>query len=61
VIDVIHHVRNDGINYLLESNIKPIRPEIADVFIAVEKAIELSLNDMTILELLEKPEAETVQ
>lgn len=61
VIDVIHHVRNEGINYLLESNIKPIRPAIADVFISIEKAIELSLDNMTILELLEKSEAETVQ
>jgi membrane protein len=60
VIDVIHHVRNDGINYLLESNIKPIRAEISGMFIAVEKAIELSLNDMTILELLENSEAEAV-
>jgi len=56
IIDLVSHTRNDGINYLIESNIKPVNPAIMELFNHIDETVEQSLNEMSILKLVHQSE-----
>jgi len=60
VATIISHVRNDGINYLIESNIKPVNPVISDLFSGIEQSVEHSLDNMNILQLIKQSETKKI-
>lgn len=53
VIDIIKHVRQDGLNYPIENNIHA-EPVINQVFQTVDRAVDQSLNNMNLLQLVNK-------
>lgn len=53
ITDIIKHVRQDGINYQIENNIHP-EPVISQVFQTVDNAVDQSLNNMNLLQLVNK-------
>ena len=53
IIDVINYVRQDGTNYQIDNNIHP-HPAISQVFETIDKAVDQSLNHMSLLQLVNK-------